>query len=105
MLNEMGVFLGLNVIFINTDSSAAKGTASRRGIGKIRHLDIDDLWLQDEVAKGVIKVFKIDGTRNIADALTKHVDQAKLAFHLSHTNQSIVPFTRHHLMPKLTTDQ
>ena len=104
MLREWGLELEIKVIYISTDSSAAKGTASRRGIGKIRHLDIDELWLQDHVQTGKIKVLKIDGTKNVADALTKHVDQTKIAYHLSHTNQTICP-GRHAIMPELTTDQ
>ena len=31
---------------INTDSSTGKSVASRRGAGKIRHLDTRDLWIQ-----------------------------------------------------------
>ncbi len=29
----------------NTDSSAAKIMGSRRGVGKVRHLDVGELWL------------------------------------------------------------
>eukprot|EP00973_Karenia_brevis_P056622 7877288-Karenia_brevis.AAC.1 len=36
-----------NVIQLGTDSSAAK--SFRRGLGKMRHLEIRDLWLQKEV--------------------------------------------------------
>ena len=37
-----------------TDASAAKGIASRRGLGKVRHIDVSQLWLQDRVNKGEI---------------------------------------------------
>eukprot|EP00973_Karenia_brevis_P002156 291736-Karenia_brevis.AAC.1 len=35
-----------NVIHLGTDSSAAKSFVCRRGTGKMRHLDIRDLWLE-----------------------------------------------------------
>ena len=43
--------LGINVrIQIKSDASAAIGIASRRGLGKIRHLEVSQLWLQQRVA-------------------------------------------------------
>ena len=43
---ELG-FVGLStVIHLGTDSEAAKSFASRTGLGKMRHIEIRDLWLQ-----------------------------------------------------------
>ena len=68
---EVG-FRGLsNVIHLGTDSSAAKSFVSRRGLGKMRHLEIRDLWLQKEVAEGKVVVFKTPGIDNPADLMTK----------------------------------
>eukprot|EP00973_Karenia_brevis_P055326 7692021-Karenia_brevis.AAC.1 len=41
-----------NVIRLGTDSSAAKTFVCRRGLRKMRHLEISDLWLQKEVGDG-----------------------------------------------------
>ena len=60
-------------IEISTDASAAKGIASRTGLGKVRHIEVSQLWLQDHVSTGKIKVNKVDGGDNLADTLTKHV--------------------------------
>eukprot|EP00973_Karenia_brevis_P063507 8826405-Karenia_brevis.AAC.1 len=38
-----------SVVQLGTDSSAAKSFVCRRGLGKMRHLEIRDLWLQKEV--------------------------------------------------------
>ena len=46
---ELGFKSFTGVIKIATDSSAAKSFVSRRGLGKMRHLEIRDLWLQKEV--------------------------------------------------------
>ena len=58
-------------IVIGTDSGAAKGFVSRRGLGKMRHIDIKHMWLQREVLTGNILVEKLLGSRNPADLLTK----------------------------------
>ena len=51
LAQEVG-FLGLsNEVRLGTDSSAAKSFVCRRGLGKMRHLEIRDLWLQKEVAE------------------------------------------------------
>ena len=71
LASELG-FGGLgNVIKLGTDSSAAKSFVSRWGLGKMRHLEIRDLWLQNEVKKGKLKVIKIEGKSNPADLMTK----------------------------------
>ena len=60
-----------NVVHLGTDSSAAKSFVSRRGLGRMRHLEIRDLWLQKEVAEGKVVVFKTPGLDNPADLMTK----------------------------------
>ena len=49
-----------------TDGSAAKGTASRRGAGKIRHGEVNQLWLQEKITNGEITVNKVNSNENIA---------------------------------------
>eukprot|EP00969_Alexandrium_andersonii_P260382 11511999-Alexandrium_andersonii.AAC.1 len=58
---------------LGTDSSAAKGVASRKGLGKVRHIEACQLWLQEKVQEGRIGLMKVKGTENPADILTKHV--------------------------------
>ena len=41
-----------------TDSTAGKGIAHRKGCGKVKHLSIRELWLQDYVQKGKVRVIK-----------------------------------------------
>ena len=71
LASEMG-FSGLsNIVHLGTDSSAAKSFVSRRGWGKMRHIEIRDLWLQKEVLEGKVLVSKVLGTENPADLMTK----------------------------------
>jgi hypothetical protein len=53
------------------DAEAARAIASRQGIGKVRHLEVRYLWLQDQVRRGSIKLVKVWGKENPADVLTK----------------------------------
>ena len=50
--NAIGVSGMLRNMF--TDSSAAKGISSRRGLGKVRRIEVNELWLQDQVARGKV---------------------------------------------------
>ena len=68
---ELGFRSLRNVIRLGTDSSAAKSFVSRRGRGKMRHLEIRDLWLQKEVREGRVEVSKVLGTLNPSDLMTK----------------------------------
>ena len=71
LASELG-FSGLSTkIRLGTDSSAAKSFVCRRGLGKMRHLEIRDLWLQKEVRDGKVLVEKVVGTENPADLMTK----------------------------------
>ena len=58
-------------VVLGTDSSAARGLSSRRGIGKVRHIETRFLWLQERVASRAVQIWKIAGEKNRADALTK----------------------------------
>ena len=68
---EMGFRTVCGRIVLGTDSAAAKSFVSRRGLGKMRHIEVRDLWLQKEVLKGAVEVIKIPGDDNPADLMTK----------------------------------
>ena len=68
---ELGFRELSNVVHLGTDSSAAKSFVCRRGLGRMRHLEIKDLWLQKEVREGKVEVCKIPGEENPADLMTK----------------------------------
>ena len=69
-------------IQILSDASAAIGIASRRGSGKVRHIEVNQLWLQDRVLKGSVELVKIGTGHNLADALTKHVEHDGIVRHM-----------------------
>ena len=48
MLRDFGVEVSIRV---NTDASAAKGIANRKGLGKVRHIAVNQLWIQDSLKR------------------------------------------------------
>ena len=43
---DLGTSYDLNLY---TDATAAIGSRRRRGLGKIKHLSVGDLWVQDKI--------------------------------------------------------
>ena len=82
MLKEMGIELSIT---IRSDAGAAIGIVMRRGLGKIRHIDVTQLWLQDKVRSGDIKILKVKSSENKSDLLTKHHAQETIATHMNGT--------------------
>ena len=72
---------------VHVDSSAALAVAERRGNGKLRHVRVCNLWTQEEVEKEELRIQKIPGEWNPADALTKGLGQEKVEKFLRMTNQ------------------
>ena len=70
MYRDMGCNVKLRV---HTDATAAKGIASRTGLGKTRHIAVHFLWVQEKVRNGDFKLLKVLGTNNPSDLLTKHL--------------------------------
>ena len=64
MIGELGAERGLT---LHCDSSAALGISQRKGLGRMRHIDIALLWLQDHIEAEKIKARKISGDLNPAD--------------------------------------
>ena len=63
---------------MHMDATAAMGIINRRGLSKIRHLDTDVLWLQEQECKRLLPTEKIHGNLNPADLLTKNLSFDKI---------------------------
>ena len=81
VMKEIGFKVAAHVQLF-TDSSAAKSFVSRRGLGKMRHLEIRDLWLQREVGLGKVTVNKVAGPKNPADLMTKFLKRWEIDLRL-----------------------
>ena len=79
--------LGMEMtLAVNADASAAIGICRRRGLGKVRHLHVADLWVQDKVRAGDFALNKVPGAKNPSDLLTKHMDLKTMDIHLQAMN-------------------
>ena len=99
MLGDLGV--EGKRLRVKTDASVAKSLASRRGLGGIRHIEVNQLWLQEQVNDGTIEIEKVKGEINRADVLTKFKDGESLKRQLDWTSQ-LINTGRHHLALKLS---
>ena len=66
MLMELGQAYKLEML---GDSTACLGVLHREGVGRLKHISVKQLWLQERINSGQTK-FKRD--LNSADALTHH---------------------------------
>ena len=69
-------------IGVYTEASAAIGIAQRRGSGKVRHIDVGMLWIQQNQRAGEVDIQKVETKRNPADVFTKHVPAEVVWRHL-----------------------
>ena len=80
MFRNLYGWLGFRVEWrLLSDSAAAKGMACRRGVGKVRHLDIRTLYIQELVHNCNLRIIKVKGAVNKADLGTKSHPEAKFA--------------------------
>ncbi len=75
--------LGLDVeIQVNTGSSAARSISSRKCAGRVRHVEIRELWVQERVRREELSIIKVRGRDDVADRLTKLVERHKMEKYL-----------------------
>ncbi len=75
VLADFGIDLPL---VVRTDASAGLGTASRRGLGRTKHIHVQYLWIQNLIADGLITLQKISGDINRSDLLAKHLAATRM---------------------------
>ena len=76
-------------VVMYADSSAAIAIAKRRGAGKLRHINIGLLWIQDKTESEEIVIKKVKGVSNPADMMTKGVNREKLERYMEMTKQKL----------------
>ena len=83
MAKELGFNYGVRLLI---DASATKGILLRTGAGKIKHLTVRQLWVQEAVERMRIKVVKIPRELNCADLLARCNNSKDMASHLGIMN-------------------
>ncbi len=90
LLLQQGVSVNL---VLHSDSSACIGHCARRGNGKrMRHLEAQDLWIQQIIKSGRAKIVKINGKHNPADLFTKYLSQEEIIMHMSQLGFRLIDY-------------
>ena len=79
LMKEMDVELQCRV---HTDSGACVGICDRAGSGRIKHLEVRQLWVQEKMAEGRIRVVKVPRLKNPADLMTHHWTRREGEMHM-----------------------
>ena len=66
------------MVRVGMDANAAIGIVQRRGWNKLRHVELDVLWIQGQQARRLLPLRKVPGPRIPSDMMTKNVDQAQI---------------------------
>ena len=81
LLNDLNVTLDVRVY---TDATTGKSMASRRGLGKVRHISVNELWIQEHVRNKTITRVKIKNKFSPSDILTKYLTKAEVEMIMEH---------------------
>ena len=61
-------------VSVGMDASAAMGIVQRQGIGKLRHVEVDVLWLQEQQARMTAIEESARGTESARHGDQEHID-------------------------------
>ena len=77
----MGVLCLRVTVVIHSDSSACKGMCNRRGLGKLKHMEVELLWLQHCVQSGKVALRRIACSASLANLFTKYSPGSEIVTH------------------------
>ena len=72
---DLGTSCRLN---LHLDASATMRLVNRRGLGKAKHVDMQNLWIQEASKSGRFTTKKVDTSVNQVDLMTKPVSKARI---------------------------
>ena len=75
MAKDWWIPCGLN---LHLDASATMCSVNRRGLGKAKHVDTQNLWIQDASKSGLFVTKKVGTSVNPADLTTKPLPKPKI---------------------------
>ncbi len=79
MLRGFGIAADIS---LKVDASAALSIVERSGLGRLKHVSVQWLWVQQAAKSKDIKYDKVPGQRNPADAMTKYLTRVAMEGHL-----------------------
>ena len=88
MYHDLGESISIDLF---TDASAARGIAMRSGLGKLRHMSVRTLWLQERIRNKEIALHKVKGTVNVSDLQTKYLSSDIMRRHMQFLSFRVEP--------------
>ena len=88
---DLGTSCRLN---LHLDASATMCLVNRRGLGKAKHVDKQNLWTQEASMSGWSATKKVDTSVNPADLMTKPIPKARIEQLMSLMGYEFVSATR-----------
>ena len=79
VMREYGIECDL---VVESDAVAAIGIVKRQGLGRVRHLAVADLWVQQRAKEGEVAYVKLEGKKNTSDMMTKAVEREVIMRHM-----------------------
>eukprot|EP00435_Cladocopium_sp_Y103_P027470 s353_g6.t1 len=77
-LKEIFGFIGFPLTMeVLLDSSAARGIFQRQGVGRVRHLEVKSLWVQQALHRKLFSLHAVPSQLNVADFGTKGLSSAR----------------------------
>ena len=67
---------------LRTPIASFSEKVGRLGIGRVRHLSVSDLWVQQASRRGLVTYHKVAGKDNPADLFTKPLEEETMNKHL-----------------------
>ena len=86
LASDLGLQLNLHA---HSDSSAAICISRRRGLGKVKHIHVGDLWMQERLRNQDCSLDKMLGCEHPADVFTKFTDGSTIINMRSKMNLAI----------------
>ena len=88
---SLGDNLGLSLnVRLQLDAAAALAILERRGVGKVRHLDVGTLRFQEKQLRKIIDMHKVPGHLNPGGLLTKHFSRDRIGCYTTMLNYKFI---------------
>ena len=92
-LHTQAILNGFRVVVeavVLSDASAGIGIASRQGCGRLKHLEVKWLWVQEKVSEKALRLRKHPTETNIADLATKYLSKHRIEMLLTASNLVLI---------------
>ena len=71
---------------LKIDATACHAIVYRTGVGKIRHLDVRRLWIQEKAKEGTIRCMRVSRSGHVVDSFTKAATKHEMGAALAKLN-------------------